>query len=426
MKRVITSLSLLLLLLCGANAQSITQYEYWTDDVYASRSVVSSSDGSISMNVSTETLTAGVHFFNFRALRSDGMWGNYYRYLYYIPTVKSTVDGIVKVEYWLDDNLAGTKSEMADGGSLSLTVDVSTLSAGVHYFNCTPVAATGERGSSERYLFYVPQSFDIVSVSAIKGYEYWLDDNYAGKTVCQNGASSYVLAVSLDGQSSGVHYFNCRAFNERGQYGNPVRKMFYIPKTQVNAIVEIAKAEYWLDDDYANKVSVETRDTEQAFTIDISQLGPGVHYFNYRAIDSDGTTGSMVRQMFYLAHSQEMAKSEKIDYEYWIDDDTANKVTGSGKSAEYVFNIDVSTLGPGTHKFSFRAKNLLDQWGETFEAGFTLTALVAIDAIASTSTKLHDIYNLTGTKVKSQATIEDLKSLPSGIYIYDGKKVLVP
>lgn len=39
MKRVITSLSLLLLLLCGATAQSISQYEYWTDDDYASRTV---------------------------------------------------------------------------------------------------------------------------------------------------------------------------------------------------------------------------------------------------------------------------------------------------------------------------------------------------------------------------------------------------
>ena len=130
MKRVITSLSLLLLLLCGAYAQDISQYEYWTDDDYASRSVVSSSGGSISLDVSTASLSAGIHFLNFRAYRSDGVWGNFYRYLYYIPTLKGSDAGNLRVEYWLDDDLAGVKSETAGSGSLSLSIDVSALTPG--------------------------------------------------------------------------------------------------------------------------------------------------------------------------------------------------------------------------------------------------------------------------------------------------------
>ena len=280
-------------------AQDISQYEYWTDDDYASRSVVNSSGGDISMQVSTEQLSAGVHYFNFRACRSDGVWGNFYRYLYYIPTLKGSADGGVNVEYWLDDDLAGVKTQSANSGSMSLTLDISSLSSGVHYFNCTPVSATGERGSFERYMFYIPEA-------------------------------------------------------------NP------------NTNAQLSKAEYWLDDDYASKVTVQTSNIQQVYTIDISHLGPGVHYFNYRAFDNKGNAGSWIRELFYLAHAEQTAASDKIDYEYWIDDNTANKVTGSGTGSEYMFTIDVAGLSPGKHTFNFRAKNVLDQWSDVFTEEFEI------------------------------------------------------
>lgn len=386
MKRVITSMSLLLLLLCGAFAQDISQYEYWTDDDYASRSVVNSSGGTISLDISTASLSAGIHFFNFRAGRSDGVWGNYYRYLYYIPTLKDVDKGKLNVEYWLDDNLAGRKSEEAGSASLSLTIDISSLTPGVHYFNCTPITSSGERGNSERYLFYVPLPQDQVSVSAIKGYEYWLDDNYAAKTVSESAEQNVTLAVSLEGLSSGVHYFNCRAYNERGEYGSPVRRMFYIPQTAVNYNATIASAEYWLDDDYASKVSVEGSDTQQTFTIDISHLSSGVHYFNYRAKDNEGCYGNIIRQMFYIAQTSGASAGEIAEYEYWIDDDVANKVTGTDAKKEYVFNIDISGLELGTHTFNFRGKDVLGNWGDTFFDTFEITEYVpSLDSRGSLS-----------------------------------------
>ena len=403
MKRVITCLSLLLWWLCGAVAQDISQYEYWTDDDYASRSVVNSSGGNISMQVSTEQLSAGVHYFNFRACRSDGVWGNFYRYLYYIPTLGSQDAGGVNVEYWLDDDLAGVKTQSAAGGSMSLALDISSLSPGVHYFNCTPVSATGERGSSERYMFYIPLTFEQNATSPLKGYEYWLDDDYSAKQTGTSNVSNPMLTIDISSLKSGVHYFNFRAYNERGEYGNPVREMFYIPQANPNINATLSKAEYWLDDDYASKVTVETSNTEQAYTIDISHLGPGVHYFNYRAFDNEGNPGSWIRELFYLAHAEQTAASDKIDYEYWIDDNTANKVTGSGTGSEYMFSIDVAGLAPGKHTFNFRAKNVLDQWGELFMQEFVIT-----DGSTTSSYKL--TYMVDGVEYKS-STVEYGKTI---------------
>lgn len=352
MKRVITSLSLLLLLLCGATAQSISQYEYWTDDDYANRTVSSTTGDDISLTISTETLEAGVHFLNFRACRDDGEWGNFYRYLYYIPTLKAAASGDVKVEYWLDDN-------------------------------------------------------------------------YASKEVNQGGSLNPAITIGIGELSSGVHYFNCRAFNERGEYGNPVREMFYIPSTQTFSDAKLASYEYWFDDDYAHSVKGTSANADQAFTIDVSQLSSGVHYFNYWPIDDKGRRGNVTRQMFYLAKIVDPAASEEIDYEYWIDSDTEHKVTGKGTTGDFVFNIDVSALEKGTHTFNFRAKRVNDDWGPTFTAEFDMSEITVIEETMFTEEK-NDVYNLAGSKIKSNATYDDLKALPRGIYIFGGKKILVP
>lgn len=372
MKRVITSLSLLLLLLCGAYAQDVSQYEYWTDDDYASRSVVNSSGGNVSIDVSTSSLSAGIHFLNFRAKADNGTWGNFYRYMYYIPSLRVDGSGSLSLEYWLDDVYEGRKNTGVDNDNVSLTLDISQLKAGVHFFNCTPISATSGRGNSERYMFYVPMSFSQATVAAVTGYEYWFDDNYSAVVKKQAGAGEQLLSLSLEGLASGVHYFNCRAVNERGEYGSPIREMFYIPQTEVNANAQIAKSEYWLDDDYSNRTTLTAPNTEHAFTIDISALSSGVHYFNYRAVDNKGVWGNTIRQAFYIAIADNLPAIGKISYEYWLNDDTAHKVTGEGTSSEYIFNIDISSLDEGSHTFNFRAKDPLDQWGDTFVSSFVI------------------------------------------------------
>ena len=392
MKRRITSLSILLLTLCGVYAQDISLYEYWTDDDYANRSIVEAVGSDITLTLSTDGLGPGIHFLNFRASRSDGVWGNFYRYLYYIPAQQQATEmGSVSVEYWLDDNQAECKSDAVDDGQLSLAIDISKLSPGIHYFNCTAMNESGERGNTERYLFYVPQPSDGTANTPVNGFEYWLDDDYAHKTVCETSETESVFAVSIEGLGSGVHYFNCRAMNELGTYGSPIREMFYIPQTDLGTDAELASAEYWLDDDYAHKVSVNTADTEQAFTIDVSTLSRGVHYFNYRAMDSEGRRGNLIRQLFYIARGVENPGSEPLDYEYWIDDDLANKVTGKGTQAEYVFNIDVSTLAVGTHTFSFRAMNQLEQWSEVFVDSFEKSEAAVLKGDANNDGNVDDL-----------------------------------
>ena len=41
-----------------------------------------------------------------------------------------------------------------------------------------------------------------------------------------------------------------------------------------------------------------------------------------------------------------------------------------------MFSIDVSALDSGTHTFNFKAKDLLDQWGDVFVDSFEISALL--------------------------------------------------
>lgn len=129
----------------------------------------------------------------------------------------------------------------------------------------------------------------------------------------------------------------------------------------------LSRYEYWIDDDYAGRNIVESSSNEIALMVSTESLTDGVHYFNFRAYRSDGVWGNYYRNLFYVSSSS----VDVGEYEYWIDNST-NKVTGKGSGPEYVFNIDISKLGIGKHTFNFRAKNLSENWGETFSEEFEI------------------------------------------------------
>ena len=58
MKRVLTCLTMILWLLSVVKAQTVSHYEYWTDDNYADRTTVVATGSEVTLSVSTEQLAA--------------------------------------------------------------------------------------------------------------------------------------------------------------------------------------------------------------------------------------------------------------------------------------------------------------------------------------------------------------------------------
>ena len=66
-------------------AATLASYEYWIDDDYSGRKLVTNSSGSYTIVKNVRDLSVGLHYLNFRARNSYGDWGCLNRYLFYIP-----------------------------------------------------------------------------------------------------------------------------------------------------------------------------------------------------------------------------------------------------------------------------------------------------------------------------------------------------
>lgn len=202
---------------------TIGNYEYWIDDNYANRTTGSGTN--VKANVDVSRLAAGLHFFNFRAVDNQGNWSYLNRYGFYVPERIGT--DVSKVEYWIDDDYAHTDSLFintgfhlnADGNYESVIVpifyvDISQLSAGLHFFCHRDFNVNGDYGCLHRSAFFIPQKEmqDLV----IEEYECWIDNNTPSKQTVGSAQSVFNLTLDVSALAEGEHTFSFRAKNSNG------------------------------------------------------------------------------------------------------------------------------------------------------------------------------------------------------------------
>ena len=193
----------------------------------------------------------------------------------------------------------------------------------------------------------------------------------------------------------------------------------------------IRRHECWIDADYGNRQTVSEVDSiSLAFSTE--GLAPGLHFLNHRAQNTDGEWGFFYRTMFFIPLDP-LGDSPLGGYEYWVDADYENRVAanaeptvqaGENLLGEYLLTLDVTGLAEGDHVFSFRAKNGNGLWGELFTETFTVLDKdeSGIDGAMADDQGV-DVYSLKGALV--QRGVKNLKRLPRGIYVVDGRKVMV-
>ena len=231
-RRFVSTIFLLVVAL-AVWSQQVSHYEYWIDDDYASRTSESSSQEEVFALIDVGSMPVGVHFLNFRATNSEGETCSPYRYLFYVPDFPDTEATLATCEYWLDDDYdARQVAEGATDNTFSL--DVSALSTGVHFFNCRVRNTAGEYSAFHRYLFYVPDFPDTEATLATC--EYWLDDDYETRTVLAGSNTEQSVALDVSAMSSGIHFFNFRAFLSDGSVGTLTRLLFYVSDDLASAL----------------------------------------------------------------------------------------------------------------------------------------------------------------------------------------------
>ncbi len=183
----------------------------------------------------------------------------------------------------------------------------------------------------------------------------------------------------------------------------------------------ISHYEYWLDGDYQSRVTASSSEINVNISLPLDGQPSGLHFFNFRAFNSNDEVSNIYRTLFYLPNKDIV---DVAGYEYWIDDDSLNRVTCASSQPVLLLEIDLSSLNEGVHTFSFRAKNSFDNWGSVFSEEFEVMTATSVRQTEKESGTF-DVYNLTGEKVLDNANRSDLSSLPHSIYVIQGRKVLI-
>ena len=344
-------------------------YEYWIDSDYSKRTVSNSSETDVSFVVDLGSQEQGLHMLNFRARGTDGQWGALKRILYYIPQKSNPDISISSYEYWLDDDQTQKVKQNSTGEAITAMLDISQLAAGVHFYNFRAQNSDGIWSALKRMLFYVPETVN--EDATVTQYEYWLDDDQAQKVAQSSSGGAITAMLDISQLAAGVHFYNFRAQNSDGIWSALKRMLFYVPET-VNEDVTVTRYEYWLDDDQTQKVAQSSSGGAITAMLDISQLAAGVHFYNFRAQNSDGIWSALKRMLFYVPE-EEMLNATLAGYEYWLDDEYATRRSMTTDQGDQIFTLDLSSVEPGVHYLSYRARNSQGVWSSLKRLVFYLS-----------------------------------------------------
>lgn len=233
--RILLTLGVLTCCFSNLLAQStIRQHEYWIDDNYEQKVVVSSANATQKYSVDLSALPLGTNYFNHRSQDSNGHWGAMTRSVFYLQdtdeALSESIAPLAGYEYWLDDDYEHKTFVASTSESNSIDIDVSNLNEGTHYFNYRSANKDGRWGAMSRNAFFMRASDDDLkeTLSPLAGYEYWLDNDYENKIYKKSSSGNIVASIPLDNLNPGVHCMNFRSHNEAGRWGAMTRNIFYL------------------------------------------------------------------------------------------------------------------------------------------------------------------------------------------------------
>lgn len=122
--------------------------------------------------------------------------------------------------------------------------------------------------------------------------------------------------------------------------------------------------EYWFDEDYNNKTIVYSDNEDINLQIDINALSSGLHYYNFRALNSDEKYSSLYRYIIYIPEDAEPTGTSLVGYKYSFNNISTYVPIPEKEQYELLSYdiplpdiLDVATIGDGC-TFSFADKQV--------------------------------------------------------------------
>ena len=258
-----------------------------------------------------------------------------------------------RYEYWLDGDYNNRVLATYGGGDVTASMDVSSLTPGLHFYNIRMQYGEGQWGSVRRYLFMVP---GMAGEKAASLYEYWIDRAYAQKQTAVYNGGDINVTTDVSNLTDGIHYFNMRAKDKFGVWGPVNRYLFMVSGKNV---LQPTAVEYWIDDRTSMTKSVNGSTIQ--LTVDISQLEAGIHKFYCRVQASNGKWSETYASEFTI----EAPVLQEAFIEYYIDIDPGYGNANVVKEIEQGTNkisVDLANTADGAHVLYLRTRDEYGRW----------------------------------------------------------------
>jgi hypothetical protein len=197
------------------------------------------------------------------------------------------------MEYWVTGYDSQPRRQPYTGTVVTLDIDAAHYSPGLHFLNYRTLNARGEGGSWNVIGFLMPEDWPAESEATMM--EYWVTgyDRQPHRLPYEGGEVTFDIDISQ--MSYGLHFLNYRTQNERGEYGAWKQIRFYVNNGIFDA--EPVEGEFWIDDNEVQTIAAVMPGTV-TLQMDLSELEPGEHTFNFRGKNSFGSYGENYSEKF--------------------------------------------------------------------------------------------------------------------------------
>jgi len=424
-----------------AGSPKITSSEYWFDDNYSTKvSGILAPDQKVSVNTGFEvsSLVSGLHSYHVRYKDDAGQWSSIVsEFFQKIPVATSGTRNITASEYWIDEDYANKVSTaLTPGQTISVNggFNVESLSTGLHNYNVRFKDDAGQWSSVVSEFFHkLPVT--ATGIRKITNWEYWFDDNYSTKvsaSVTPDQLISVNTGFKVDSLSGGLHSYHIRYKDDAGQWSSIVSEFFQKIPVATSGTRNIIATEYWIDEDYANKVSSEVTPGQTISVnggFNVESLTTGLHSYYTRFKDDAGQWSSVVSEFFHKLPTTTTGIRKITDWEYWFDDDYTNKIT-TAVTPDQLISVNtgfkVDSLSCGLHSYHVRYKDDAGQWTSIVSEFFQKIPVASSGTRNITATEYwidEDYANKVSTAVTPGQTISvnggfNVESLSTGLHSY--------
>ena len=326
MKRFLLIIIAILLGL-AARAQSVTYTcRYWFDMNHAQAVTSTFGESGWEAEIDVGSLTEGIHSLHLHVMDTSMKWSAPQSYLFLKLTPPASSSDFTYY-YWFDQDHASMQNGALGDGHLLL--DVDALNTGMHSLHIM-VKGT-EYTSSQSYLFFKTDMAGQGGDNYV--YHYWFDQDFEHQ---QSDAlvTSHLLLDVAD-LEDGIHTLNVML---QGSTLTATQSYMFMKMAVEDPSTELQYT-CWFDQDYG---SAQTGLLGSGlFELEVGDLPNGIHTVNVQL-----SNGTRTAPQCYLFYKQPLGGYGIARWEYWLNDDIANRqITNISPTVDTLDIISLLNVG---------------------------------------------------------------------------------